>query len=50
MPALDRPLLRTAAPVAAVRPWGLRVAVGAGTASVVLGLGSASLWQLFGSG
>lgn len=43
------PLLRTAAPVAAVRSWGLRVAVGAGTASVVLGLGSAALWQLFGS-
>lgn len=43
------PLLRTAAPVAAVRPWGLRVAIGAGTASVVLGLGSAALWQLFGS-
>ena len=44
------PLLRTAAPAAAARAWGLRVAVGAGTVSVVLGLASAVLWQAFGSG
>ena len=44
------PLLRTAAPAAAARSWGLRVAVGAGTVSVVLGLASTLLWQAFGSG
>ena len=44
------PLLRGTTPAAAVTSWGLRVAVGAGTASVVLGVASAGLWNLFGAG
>ena len=44
------PLLRGTTPAAAVTSWGLWVAVGAGTASVVLGVASAGLWNLFGAG